>query len=101
MQLVGNQEAAGGGAGGVEAVLDTMLSAAVDYVLGTQDLLKAIFQHLDIKEVCTAASVCSIWYQVGSVALCDVLGESFRLIVQQWPGQLPGCRQQVHGVSCA
>lgn len=50
-----------------EGAVDTEFAmlGSMDYVLESSDLVKSIFQHLDLQDVCTAASTCQTWYQVG------------------------------------
>jgi hypothetical protein len=40
------------------------MAPSVDAVLGDKDLLKSIFDQLDLREICNAAATCLLWYQV-------------------------------------
>lgn len=46
------------------AVVASQMAPSVDSVLGDKDLLKSIFDQLDLQEVCRAAVTCQLWYQV-------------------------------------
>lgn len=41
-----------------------MVAPAMEAVFNNKDLLKSIFEQLDLHEICIAATTCQLWNQV-------------------------------------
>lgn len=58
-------------AGSISSEQD-MVAPAMEAVFNNKDLLKSIFEQLDLHEICIAATTCQLWNQVHGVQVSAV-----------------------------